>query len=546
MLSFLPSHSASPLNLLPDAQINEAQTVADYCRKKLDLSRAAFGDTVAHVHLPLCILEAVWSSGVRPETVQNVVARYAEYAGLNTEGAESKAEETAPAHTVADFLQTIERVGVENFAESVLQNRQRTAASASGILKAEAAYRFAQALNAHRAQTVPDVPAQLRGNAVFERAILAIPGQSSGLSLQHFFRLCGAHDLAKPDRRVLVFLQAALDRSVTNAAEAQSLLNRACFLLQADFPGLSPRTLDKAIWQQERGEKRENKSKSAAKPPPQIAPPAPVDRAQSAEPVVPAAPAPILPAVVPCEAKTGAEETDVSADVSAVASYRVRLREIPADDRPRERLIQYGADVLSLGELLAILLRSGTQQQNVMELANHLLSQHGGLRGVAGLSVHELSEIHGIGPAKAAQIKAAIEFGRRLVAASPEERTKISSPRDVYNQVGPALRDENREHFIALLLDTKNGLLRQITISVGDLSSSLVHPREVFAPAVRYSAASLIVAHNHPSGDPSPSPEDVQVTARLVEAGELLGITLLDHIVVGDLKWVSLKEKGLM
>ena len=539
MLSFLPSHSASPLNLLPDAQISEAQTVADYCREKLDLNRAASGDTAAHAHLPLSILEAVWSSGVRPETVQNVVARYAEYAGLNTE----EAEETAPAHTVADFLQTIERVGVENFAESVLQNRQRTAASASGILKAEAAYRFAQALNAHRAQTVPDVPAQLRGNAVFERAVLAIPGQSSGLSLQHFFRLCGAHDLAKPDRRVLVFLQAALDRPVTNAAEAQSLLSRACFLLQTDFPGLSPRTLDKAIWQQERGEKRQDKSKSAAKPPPQIAPPAPVDRAQSTEPVVPAAaPAPIVSPVVPCEAKTGEEEITAS----AVASYRVRLREIPADDRPRERLIQYGADVLSLGELLAILLRSGTQQQNVMELANHLLSQHGGLRGVAGLSVHELSEIHGIGPAKAAQIKAAIEFGRRLVAASPEERTKISSPHDVYNQVGPALRDENREHFIALLLDTKNGLLRQITISVGDLSSSLVHPREVFAPAVRYSAASLIVAHNHPSGDPSPSPEDVQVTARLVEAGELLGIALLDHIVVGDLKWVSLKEKGLM
>lgn len=226
--------------------------------------------------------------------------------------------------------------------------------------------------------------------------------------------------------------------------------------------------------------------------------------------------------------------------------YHVRIREIPTDERPRERLIQYGADVLSVSELLAILLRTGTEKYSALGLADHLTSQFGGLRGVASLTVEELSGVHGIGPAKAAQIKAAIEFGRRLVAASDEERPKIRSPQDVYNLIGPSLRDAKKEHFLALLLDTKGGVLRQTTISVGDLSSSLVHPREVFVEAVRRSAASLIVAHNHPSGDPAPSPEDAQVTRRLQEAGELLGIELLDHIILGDNRWISLREKGLM
>jgi DNA repair protein RadC len=226
--------------------------------------------------------------------------------------------------------------------------------------------------------------------------------------------------------------------------------------------------------------------------------------------------------------------------------YHVRIREIPSDERPRERLLSFGADALSTAELLAILLRTGTEQRSAMGLADHLLSAFGGLRGVAALTVEELGTVHGIGPAKAAQIKAAIEFGRRLVSASPEERPHIRSPRDVYNLIGPALRDEKREHFIALLLDTKGGVIRQRTVSIGDLSSSLVHPREVFLEAVRHSAASLVVAHNHPSGDPTPSPEDARVTRRLAEAGELLGIDVVDHIVLGDNRWVSLKEKGLM
>jgi DNA repair protein RadC len=226
--------------------------------------------------------------------------------------------------------------------------------------------------------------------------------------------------------------------------------------------------------------------------------------------------------------------------------YTPRIRELPADERPRERLLHYGADALSPTELLAILLRTGNEQRSATGLAEHLLSEFHGIRGVARATVTELASVHGIGPAKAAQIKAAIEFGRRLVAASPEERPKVRSPRDIYDLLGPTLRDEKREHFVAVLMDTKGGVLRQRTVSVGDLSSSLVHPREVFAEAIRYSAASIIVAHNHPSGDPTPSPEDAAVTRRLVEAGEILGIEVLDHIVLGDGRWVSLKEKGLM
>jgi DNA repair protein RadC len=224
--------------------------------------------------------------------------------------------------------------------------------------------------------------------------------------------------------------------------------------------------------------------------------------------------------------------------------YHTRIREIPADDRPRERLIEYGADSLALSELLAVLLRTGTEKYSAIGLAEHLLARFDNIRGVAGATIEEMSQVHGIGPAKAAQIKAAIEFGRRLIAASPEERPKIRSPRDVYNLLGPNMRDEKREHFQALLLDTKNGVMRTKTVSVGDLSSSIVHPREVFVEAIRHGAASLIVAHNHPSGDPAPSPEDIAVTRRLAEAGELLGIELLDHIILGDDRWSSLKEKG--
>ena len=204
-----------------------------------------------------------------------------------------------------------------------------------------------------------------------------------------------------------------------------------------------------------------------------------------------------------------------------------------------------GPEALSASELLAIVLRTGAGGQSALGLAESLLAGFGGLRPLAAATVAELSETHGMGAAKAAQLQASMELGRRLMASASEERPRIRSPRDVYTLLSPTLRDERREHFVVLLLDTRNGVMRHKTVSVGDLSSSIVHPREVFTEAIRHGAASLIVAHNHPSGDPVPSPEDAAVTRRLAEAGELLGIELLDHIVLGDGRFVSLKERGL-
>lgn len=229
----------------------------------------------------------------------------------------------------------------------------------------------------------------------------------------------------------------------------------------------------------------------------------------------------------------------------AVPASPSRIREMPVDERPRERLLRCGPQALSAAELLAVILRTGTETDGALCLAEGLLARLGGVRALSSATLAELSAVRGIGPAKAAQIQAAAELGRRCVAAGPQERARIRGPRDVYELLSPTLRDEKREHFVALLLDTRNGVLRAPTVSVGDLSSAIVHPREVFAEAIRHGAASLIVAHNHPSGDPAPSAEDVAVTRRLCEAGQLLGIEVLDHIVLGDGVYVSLKERGL-
>lgn len=235
----------------------------------------------------------------------------------------------------------------------------------------------------------------------------------------------------------------------------------------------------------------------------------------------------------------------IEAVTAETVSIRTRIREIPADERPRERLARCGPDALSASELLAIVLRTGSGGQSALALAESLLARFGGLRPLAAATAAELSEVPGMGAAKAAQVQASMELGRRLMASAGEERPRIRSPRDVYTLLSPSLRDERREHFVVLLLDTRNGVMRHRTVSVGDLSSSIVHPREVFTEAIRHGAASLIVAHNHPSGDPVPSPEDAAVTKRLAEAGQLLGIELLDHIVLGDGRFVSLKERGL-
>jgi DNA repair protein RadC len=226
--------------------------------------------------------------------------------------------------------------------------------------------------------------------------------------------------------------------------------------------------------------------------------------------------------------------------------YSVAIKEMPSEERPRERLLHFGAQALSSAELLAIVLRTGTKERSAVGLAEHLLSVHGGLRGVANATVDELAQVKGLGPVKGVQIAACVELGKRLGAYTEDSRPMIRTPEDVARLLMPELRDSRKEHFKSLLLDTKNRVLKNVTVSVGTLDASIVHPREVFKDAIAVSAAAMIVAHNHPSGDPTPSNEDRIVTSRLCEAGRVVGIEVLDHVVLGDGRWVSLKQLGWM
>ncbi|WLV23687.1 DNA repair protein RadC [Aciduricibacillus chroicocephali] len=222
----------------------------------------------------------------------------------------------------------------------------------------------------------------------------------------------------------------------------------------------------------------------------------------------------------------------------------IMIKDTPVEDRPRERLLQYGPGRLSNQELLAILLGSGTRQESVMSLSNRVLLHFDGLKLLNEATIEELKAIKGIGDAKGVLILAALELGKRLNQYRPQEKFFIRSPEDGADYVMEEMRQLKQEHFVALFLDTKNQVLHRQTIFIGSLNASIVHPREVFREAVRRSAASIICIHNHPSGDPAPSQEDIQVTRRLVEAGKMMGIELLDHIIIGDRRFVSLKEKG--
>ncbi|QQZ10716.1 RadC family protein [Heyndrickxia vini] len=222
------------------------------------------------------------------------------------------------------------------------------------------------------------------------------------------------------------------------------------------------------------------------------------------------------------------------------------IRDYPADERPRERLVKNGAKSLSNQELLAILLRTGTKEESVIQMANKLLNNFEGLRLLKDASLEEIMAVKGIGYAKAVQILAAVEIGRRIGNLTYQDRYVIRSPEDGANYVMNDMRFLSQEHFVCLYLNTKNQVLHQQTIFIGSLNASIVHPREVFKEAFRRSAASIICLHNHPSGDPAPSREDIEVTKRLVECGKLIGIDILDHIIIGDKKFVSLKEKGYL
>lgn len=226
--------------------------------------------------------------------------------------------------------------------------------------------------------------------------------------------------------------------------------------------------------------------------------------------------------------------------------YTLSIKELPSDERPRERLVKYGADALSNAELLAIILRVGTPEYSAIGLAEHMLGRFNGIRGIASASVEELSSIKGLGTAKSAQIKAMVELGKRLAATALDPRSAIRNPQDVVDCVMPFLRDEPQENFMAIFLNTKNEILKTRIITTGTLDSSLITPRELFREAMSMNSAAVIVAHNHPSGDPTPSREDIAITKRLCQAGEMVGIEVLDHLIIGDGRSLSLKERGMM
>ncbi len=232
-------------------------------------------------------------------------------------------------------------------------------------------------------------------------------------------------------------------------------------------------------------------------------------------------------------------------DTAPVVEYTPMIRDLPVDLRPRERMIYAGSSALSTAELLAIILRVGGRSENVLRMAERLLSQFGGLAGLAQASHDELCLVHGIGEAKATQIKAALELGRRLLATAPHERPQVRSPADIANLLMLEMSLLEQEHLRAVLLDTKNVVIRVVNVYTGNLNTAVVRVGEVFREAIRANCASIIVVHNHPSGDPTPSPEDVRVTEQLVEAGRLLDIDVLDHLVIGRNRYVSLKERGL-
>jgi DNA repair protein RadC len=225
------------------------------------------------------------------------------------------------------------------------------------------------------------------------------------------------------------------------------------------------------------------------------------------------------------------------------------IKEWPEDERPREKMLNKGATTLSDAELLALVLRSGDSgsKQSAIDLGRELIKHFSGnLRELGSADVRELCAIKGVGLAKATSIKAAFTLASRYQARKLERLDRFTSPKQVFDYFHHEFRDSRKEYFLVLLLDGKNRIIRRVQISEGSLNQSIVHPREVFSPAVKESAAAIILVHNHPTGDPTPSSEDNAITRRLKEAGELMGIAVLDHIIVGDGDYVSFVERGLL
>lgn len=228
-----------------------------------------------------------------------------------------------------------------------------------------------------------------------------------------------------------------------------------------------------------------------------------------------------------------------------MALYHVRMCDVPEGDRPRERLREYGPESLTDAELLAILLRVGSTGMNVIELARQLLHEFGGWRGLQRADFADVVGERGMGEAKAAQVKAALEVGRRLALLSPGTRMRISAPRDIVALMQVEMAHFDQEYLRVVCLDTKHYLQKITTVYKGSLNMSLVRVGEVFKEALRQNSASIIVVHNHPSGDPTPSTDDIVLTEQLVHAGRLLDVNVLDHMVIGHGRYASLREKGL-
>lgn len=225
----------------------------------------------------------------------------------------------------------------------------------------------------------------------------------------------------------------------------------------------------------------------------------------------------------------------------------MQIRNLPQEERPREKMLFEGKEALSNAELLAILLRTGTKEKSAIEIAQEILAiSQDGLLSLQTCTPEELSVINGVGIAKACQILAAAELGKRMAAHRRKLKKEIANPEDIVQLFMEKMRYYKKEHFVALLLNSKGAILEEAEISIGDLCSTMIHPREVFCQAIKRSAASVLFVHNHPSGDPSPSAQDLETTKRLVQAAEILGIHVLDHIIIGDGTYISLKSKKLM
>jgi DNA repair protein RadC len=224
----------------------------------------------------------------------------------------------------------------------------------------------------------------------------------------------------------------------------------------------------------------------------------------------------------------------------------LRIMDLPNTERPREKLFKYGVEALSNNELIAIILRTGTSNENILELSSRVLKESGGLNGLLTSSYEDYLELKGIGSAKASQLIALAEISKRFKSYKSGDEYKISEPKDAAMLLMEGMRNLKQECLKVVLLNTKNMVISIKDVSIGSLNSSIVHPREVFNEAVKKSCASIIVSHNHPSGDPTPSSEDINLTHRLSECGKLLGIEMLDHIIIGNGIYISLKEKGIL